>query len=227
MTFRDIKADLLSRIRGGEFPPGSRLPAETDLTVEYGAARTTVGRALRELAEEGIVERRRKAGTHVRLAPLRQARFEIPVVGTEISDSGAAYRYALVSSRVLPAPDALRARLALPPGAEMRHLVCMHFADGRPYQLEDRWIDLGAVPAAREADFTEVGPNEWLIRQIPYSQAEISFTAVNASATQAQHLDCAPGDALVCIERQTRYEGRALTFVRLVYGRGHRMTTRY
>ena len=56
--------------------------------MHYGAARATVSRAMRELADDGIVERRRKTGTRVRLSPIRQARFGIPVVKTEIEEAG-------------------------------------------------------------------------------------------------------------------------------------------
>ncbi|GLS79564.1 GntR family transcriptional regulator [Paracoccus marinus] len=195
--------------------------------MHYGAARATVSRAMRELADDGIVERRRKTGTRVRLSPIRQARFGIPVVKTEIEEAGAAYRYALVRSEIVPPPDFLRARMSLPAGADVRHLICMHFSDGSPYQFEDRWINLDAVPDAREADFAAEGPNEWLVRQVPFTRAEISFSATDATLQQAQHLDCNPGDALFSIERQTEWEGRAVTFVKLVYRRGHRMTTRY
>lgn len=148
-------------------------------------------------------------------------------MGDEIADLGAAYRYALVRSHVGPPPEVLRARMGLGPDTRVRHLICMHFADGQPYQLEDRWISLGAAPAARDADCTAQGPNEWLVRQVPFSSAEISFSAVDATDEQAGHLGCAPGDALFCIERQTQFEGQAVTFVRLVFRRGHSMTARY
>ena len=79
-SFREIKADILRRISHGDWGPNSLLPGEVELARMYGCARATVNRALRELAEEGIVERKRKAGTRVRPSPLRQARFEIPLV---------------------------------------------------------------------------------------------------------------------------------------------------
>ena len=49
-SYRTIKADLLTRIQAGEFPPGTRLPDEIDLAERFGVARTTVARAMRELA---------------------------------------------------------------------------------------------------------------------------------------------------------------------------------
>ena len=83
-TYRDIKSDILGKITRGEWTPGSLIPGELELAETYGSARATVNRAMRELAEEGIIERKRKSGSRVRLAPLRQARFDIPVIRREI-----------------------------------------------------------------------------------------------------------------------------------------------
>ena len=64
-TYRDVKTDILSKITKGAWGPGSLIPSEVELADTYGCARATVNRAMRELADEGIVERRRKAGTRV------------------------------------------------------------------------------------------------------------------------------------------------------------------
>ncbi len=226
-TYRDIKTDLLRRIMEGELPPGSLLPSELDLAQNYGAARATVSRAMRELVDEGLVERKRKAGTRVRSSPRREARFEIPLVRVEVEELGAIYRYALVRSEISVPPDWQRARLNLPAEVEVLHLTCMHYADGQPWQLEDRWINLEATPAARDTVFSSVGPNEWLVSQVPFSDVEVSFLAVSADEEQALHLGCNRGDALFRIERQTTWQGQVVTWVGLTYRRDHRMTTRY
>ena len=226
-TFRDVKADILDKITSGTWEPGSLIPNELDLAESYGCARATVNRAMRELADEGLIERRRKAGTRVRTAPVRQARFDIPIVRQEIEEQGADYRYFLVSRDVVAAPDWLRARLKLAEGAQVLHLVCMHYADGVPYQHEDRWINLDALPQARDADFGELGPNEWLVSAIPFSDAEISFSAALADVQMADYLGAAQGAALFTVERSTWWQDKANTYVRLSFRPGHRMTTRY
>lgn len=226
-TYKDVKSDILSKITKGEWAPGSLVPNEVDLALSYGCARATVNRAMRELADDGLIERRRKAGTRVRMTPIRRARFDIPVVRAEIEEKGADYRYSLVSSSVEPAPDWLRARLQLPQNGEVMRLICMHFADGDPYQHEDRWINLEALPQATSVDFSEVGPNEWLVATIPFSDVEISFSAGLADQEMTDYLTCAMGDPVFIIERSTWWEGQAVTYVRLTYRPGHRMTTRY
>lgn len=226
-NYREIKADVMKRISSGEWAPGSLLPNEIELASMYGSARATISRAMRELADEGIIERKRKAGTRVRMLPRRQARFDIPIVRQEVEEQGMSYRYVLVRSQLVEAPDWLAARLRLRPGTRVLHMICLHFADGAPYQHEDRWINLTVLPQALEADFSAESPNEWLVSEVPYSTAEITIIARRADAELAGHMSCDPGDALLQIERSTWWQNQANTFVRLSYRQGHQMTTRY
>jgi len=224
-AFRDVKEIIRGRIVSGDWGPGDLIPNEVDLAAEFQCARATVNRAVRELAEEGLVER--KAGTRVCKAPRRRAQFEIPVVRQEIEISGRMYRYALVRNQKSIAPEWLRARMGLESDGEVLHLTCVHYADNNPYQFEDRWINLAALPQADDADFSEIGPNEWLIAAVPFSDAEISFSATAADEDLASHLGCSLGDPLFLAERSTWWQGQSVTYVRLVFQRGHRMTTRF
>lgn len=226
-TYRDVKADILAKITMGSWKPGSLIPNEVDLADTYKCARATVNRAMRELAEEGIIERRRKAGTRVRMAPVRHARFAIPIVRDEIEGQNASYRYTLVSKIKMGAPDWLRARLSLNEEEQVLHLICMHYANGIPFQHEDRWINLAVLPQAQAESFSKTGPNEWLVATIPFSNAEISFSATLADQPLAEYLSCTKGDPLFTVERSTWWEKKAVTFVRLSYRPGHRMTTQY
>jgi GntR family transcriptional regulator, histidine utilization repressor len=226
-SFRDVKADLLGRILARVWAPGDLVPGEVELAAEFGVARATVNRAMRELTEEGLLERRRKAGTRVRPSPLRAARFEIPLVRAEIEAAGQAYGYRLIGRAVTLSPGWLAARLSLAPGARVLHLTCLHSADGAPYQFEDRWISLAALPEVEAEPFDRIGPNEWLIRAVPFSEVEISFLATAAEGEVASALDCREGEPVFTVERTTWWQGQAITHVRLSFARGHRMTTRY
>ena len=62
---QQIRRAIARPILAGAWPPGSRIPSEHELMARYGVSRMTVNRALGSLAEEGLVERKRKAGTVV------------------------------------------------------------------------------------------------------------------------------------------------------------------
>jgi GntR family histidine utilization transcriptional repressor len=226
-SFREVKAEILRRITEGPWGPGVLLPGEVALAAEFGCSRATVNRALRELDEQGLLDRRRKAGTRVRAAPIRQARFAMPVVRAEIERTGAAYRYALIRQETGPAPDWLSARLTLPEGTPAVHVLCVHHADGQPFQLEDRWINARALPQVLDHDFAAAGPNEWLIATVPFSEVEVSFLAAAAGPAEAEHLGYHPGEPVFRAERLTWWQGAAITHVTMSYRRGYRMTARY
>ncbi|MDP3897022.1 MAG: GntR family transcriptional regulator [Mesorhizobium sp.] len=224
-SFRDIRDEMARRIAARVWQPGAIIPAEEELAREFGSARATVNRALQELARAGIVERKRKAGTRVALHPVREARFVIPLVRQEIEAEGRAYRYRLLGRAIEPAPADIRAALGLAGARRMLHLRCLHLADERPWQVEDRWINLAAVPAARAETFETIGPNEWLVHNAPISRADFVFRAARASAVEADALGLDVGEAVFVGERMTWLGQEPVTHVRMVHPPTHTLRT--
>ncbi|TAN17540.1 MAG: UTRA domain-containing protein [Rhizobiaceae bacterium] len=225
-SYRDIRAEISRRIGERVWVPGALIPGEEVLALEFGCARATVNRALQDLARSGLVERRRKAGTRVALHPVREARFVIPLVRQEVEARGAAYRYRLLSRETALPPELVQARLGLGPDAELLHVRLLHLAANAPYLYEDRWINLDAVPAAREADFEAENPNEWLVGHAPFSHAEYGFLAARSSAEEAELLQIPVAESVLVSERLTWLLDKPITLVRMVYPPGHRIVTR-
>jgi DNA-binding LacI/PurR family transcriptional regulator len=64
--YRQLFNTLHDDIASGRLQSGDRLPSEAELVRSFGASRITVGRALRDLQREGLVDRRPGSGTYVR-----------------------------------------------------------------------------------------------------------------------------------------------------------------
>lgn len=58
---RQIASDLRRQIEESVYPPGTSLPAETELAERYGVSRTTVRQAIVALQAEGILDTRQGA----------------------------------------------------------------------------------------------------------------------------------------------------------------------
>jgi GntR family histidine utilization transcriptional repressor len=212
-----IKNDLLSQIRTGQLRPGDAVPHEETIAQQYGVARATVHRAMRELAEEGFVERKRRAGTRVAAVGGRTTKVDIALVRDEIERTGAPYRFEILKRDVLSGDPFGQRILRVDANQPVLYLEVLHFAGERPYQLEERWINLDVVPSAETQSFQASNPNEWLIETIPYAEAEHKFSAQNANAHQGAALDVPEGEALFVIERRTALDAKMITYVRMLH----------
>ena len=224
-TWQAVQDEVLRRIQSREWQPGQFIPGEAALALEFNCARATVNRALRSLAESGFLDRKRKAGTQIALHPVRKATLMIPVLRREIEGSGAQYGYSLVQSERRLPPAKIAAQMHLPTKRKLLHLTALHSADGKPYVLEDRWIDTEVAPLAATADFSAISANEWLVANIPFEAGDIAFSAKTAEPREAELLHCGQGEGLFVIERTTSGSRGTITAVRLVFAPGYRMHT--
>ncbi|UOM36563.1 GntR family transcriptional regulator [Acuticoccus sp. I52.16.1] len=63
--WNQVATTIKERIERGEYEVGSVLPREVDLASELAVSRNTVREAFRHLADAGMLDRRRRAGTRV------------------------------------------------------------------------------------------------------------------------------------------------------------------
>ncbi len=220
--WEDIRTEVLRRIRARDWPPGALIPGEEALASEFGVARATVNRALTALAEAGVIERKKRAGTRVAELPVRRARLEIPVIRLDVLGRGLAYGFKLLARETAAAPVPVTARLGLGEGTPMLHLETLHLADGRPYVLETRWLNPAVLPDPGP-DFAAISANEWLVTQVSLVAGDIAFTAEAATAREGEVLGVAPGTALLVAERTTHGMAGPVTWVRLAHAPGHRV----
>lgn len=223
LGWEEIRAEVLRRIRARDWPPGALIPGEEALAGEFGVARATVNRALTALAEAGVIERRKRAGTRVAELPVRRARLEIAVIRLDVIGRGLAYDFKLLADRLLAAPVPVATRLGLPEGMELRYLETLHLAGGRPFVFESRWLNPACLPSP-PPDFASISVNEWLVTHVSLVSGDIAFLAEGAGAREAEVLGVAPGTALLVAERTTQGTVGPVTLVRLAHTPGHRVT---
>lgn len=221
ISWQAVQAEVLRRIHDRQWAPGDMIPNEADLAVELGCARVTVNRALRGLAELGILDRRRKAGTRVALTPVRRATVEIPVTRQEVERLGRVHAHTVIERRMGP----VEPTLGLPQHDRYMHLTTVHTADGAPFLYERRVVNLLTVPALEMADLDALSPNEWLVRYARFTRGDIAFTAENATADDARYLRCEVGAAVFVVRRTTFDGDQPITKVRMAYAPGFEMRT--
>ena len=214
---RRILEDVEGKILSGEWPPGHRIPFEHELTGQYRCSRMTVNKAITELVKRGLIERRRKSGSYVTHPHAQSAVLEIHDIRLEVESLGLPYRYERRQRAIRAARPADRRLMELSASAEVTEIAALHFAGAQPFCLEDRLINLDAVPEAAGEPFETVAPGPWLLGRVPWSAAEHRIRAVGADPRAAALLAIPPGTPCLVVERRTWSGGLYVTHVRLTY----------
>lgn len=223
-----IRADISDKILSGRWPPGYRIPFEHELMAEYGCSRMTVNKALSPLAESGLIQRRRGAGSFVSRPRLHSAVLDIPDIQAEIARRGEPYGYELLSRRIRAASGRDSAEVALAAGGRLLALRCLHRANGRPFALEERLISLQSAPGAEQADFSVMSPGGWLLTYVAWTEAEHRISAANVPRAIARILGIAPTAACLALDRRTWLDEEQITQVRLVFpGEAYDLVARF
>lgn len=221
-----IRQDIENRIMAGVWEPGHRIPPEHELMAEYACSRMTVNKAISALTERGLIDRRKRAGSFVAAPMMHRAMLEIPDVAVEVERRGRRHSIEILERTEREGDSDDRRLLAMTAGPVLA-LRGIHRADGTPFALEERLINLVIVPAAADIDFTRESPGRWLLGHVPWTDAQHRITATAATAAQAAHLDLHPGAPCLSIERATWRTQERITHVRLLYPGDHALSARF
>ncbi len=212
-----IRRDIEKHILSGAWEPGHRIPFEHELMAEYGCARMTVSKVLAALAESGLIERRRRAGSFVRRPQNQSAVLDIPDIKAEVLGRSQRYGYALLTAERRMPTRTERSTFDLTISTSVLALRCLHLADETPYAVEDRLIVVDAVPEAARVDFSLQPPGTWLLQHVPWHVAEHLITAANPDLQRARLLAIGKTSACLVLTRRTWRSGTLLTAVRIWY----------
>ena len=217
LSYETVKTSIQHRIADGGWQPGVRLPSERELVQEFGCARMTVHRALRELEAEGLIERRQGSGSYVaELTPISNL-LQVRDIHDEIVERGHAHTTQVFSLvREKATPDVAVA-MRLRKGAPVFRCQLLHLENGVPIQYEDRHVNPALAPDLLKRDLTTVTPSAVLFELAPLTEAEQVIEAVLATDEQAKLLDVAPGSALLMVSRRTISQGEVASVARLYH----------
>jgi len=222
-SWQDIQRRIIGNIRDRTWAPGELIPAEAELARQFGCARTTVNRAMRELAATGVVDRKRKAGTRVVPLVARRVAADIPLVRLQVEERGAGYRFQLACCQIEQPDKSVHAALRLGRRKQALHLKTVHFADDEPFVYEDRWINTATVPQIKKVDLQTVSANEWLVQNVPFSEGEYVVEAKQVNRSIAKILNIDPGSSVLVSTRSTWQQQESVTLVTSYHSSGHKI----
>lgn len=193
--WQSIATTLSDEIAAGHYGLGDRLPTEAVLSARFGVNRHTLRRALRDLAERGLVHSRRGSGVYVAAKPTdyplgRRVRFH-----RNLRAAGRLPGKEILATETRAASADEARALDLPEGDGVHVYDGLSLADGQPIAVFRSVFPAARFPGLPAALRDERSVTAALARfgVADYTRASTRLNAVTATPTQALHLRIGDG----------------------------------
>ena len=201
--YQEIERWLRRRVRRSA--PGDPLPSESELAARYRVSRMTARQAMQNLAAEGLVQRRRGAGTFVAPRPIHRHEGALMSFTEDMRQRGMKASSRLLQARLRAATTADVHALRLPGAARVVAISRLRLADGVPMAIEH--AALPAECAGVLADDLETGSlHESLVARGRVPSVSRSWIRARlATAVESRLLEIPRRSALL-VERRIIYD---------------------
>jgi GntR family transcriptional regulator len=194
---------LEQAIEDGRLPRGSKLDSELDLAEQLGISRPTMRAAIKQLADKGLLVRRRGIGTTVAPKPVRRA-VALTSLYDDLKEAGREPQTRVLSLKEVSCPPEIAEHLGLESGAPVLSFDRLRLANSGahvPIALMHNVVPAGLLEIEKE-DLERTGLYE-LFRKggVAPHVASQRIGARKAGAEEAEPLEIEPGDPVLTMNR--------------------------
>ena len=215
--YEQIKQKIARCIEEGHWSAGSRIPSENELTEDLGVSRMTINRALRELTQEGELQRVHGLGTFVAEPPRHASLIQLKDIAEEVTGSGSRHSLQVITRRSIKASASRAEAMQLGKGAQVFEFVAIHYRDDLPIQFEHRFVNPALAPEFIENDFNQTTATQYLINLFKPDEMEHRVCAILPSKKIAKALRIDALEPCLRLSRRTWKDNQVVTMVDLVY----------
>lgn len=215
--YLQIKTTIQHKIDTGEWLAGQKLPSENELVVALKVSRMTINRALRELTQQGLINRVHGVGSFVAIRPRHASLIELEDIALEIEQSGKRHHASVLMLESLVAKEKLAEKLEIASGSSLVYLKVVHFQDDIPIQLESRYVNPELIPKFIEQDFNRITSTAYLLQQFQPDEMEHIVSAVIPQPATCDLLQIESNEPCLQLSRRTWKDDRVVTHVTLTY----------
>jgi DNA-binding GntR family transcriptional regulator len=207
-----IATRLEKAIKDGTLPAGARLENEIAFGERLGLSRPTVRRAIQDLADKGLLVRRRGIGTQVVHGQVTRG-VELTSLHEDLVRSGFKPSTQILKYEVTKADKNIAEKLDIEVGSKILYLKRLRLADNVPMSVLENYLPADLADIA-ESDLAEHGLYQMLrARGVNIRVAKQRIGARKASREESDLLSIEKSSALLAMDR-TAYDnsGRAVEY---------------
>ncbi len=198
-----IQEHIAELILSGKLAPDAKIQSEREYSEDLGVSRMTVRRAITELVNEGLLERKHGSGTYVARAKVTYEAWELANYVQAMQRRNIATASQLLEFGEVAASRRLAEFLKIEIGSPIYRVSILRLANRVPVILERVFIPCKRCPGLEEWDLEKSSVNDLLTEAYQITPARISQTLEAAAASEnvAQQLRVSEGFPLLLLSR--------------------------
>jgi len=198
-----IQEHIAELILSGKLAPDAKIQSEREYSEDLGVSRMTVRRAITELVNEGLLERKHGSGTYVAKAKVTYESRELANYVHAMQARNIATASQMLEFGEVTASRRLAESLQIEIGNPIYRVAVLRFANRVPVILERVFLPCIRCPALEEWDLEKTSIYDLLTDVYHLAPGRISQTmeAVVATDTVAQQLRVEEGFPLLMLSR--------------------------
>ncbi|WP_257347309.1 GntR family transcriptional regulator [Pseudalkalibacillus decolorationis] len=203
--YEQLLKNIKDEIEKNVYQTGEKIPNEIELCDIYGVSRITVRRAIQELVEEGILERKQGKGTFVSRKKVARELIAVEGFSDFSKQQGINSSKKVLACEEIKASKKVADALQIEIDSPVLKLSRLMFFDDQPFTIDIAHYSLDRFPKLMECIFDyestyDVLKNIYHVN-IPSSSSTKILTAIPATGMEAEYLDCEIGDMLFNIDK--------------------------
>jgi GntR family transcriptional regulator len=200
--YHQLRQALTTRLKSGEFPPGVPLPTEADLMQVYDVSRITVRRAMRELEQEGRIDRIPGKGTFAIEPKIGRGLTRLTSFTEDMGERGLVAASKLLRFGYEPASSHVASELEIQTGTHVMSIHRLRLAEDQPIALNWSYLRLAPHITLGASELQENG-SLWALLEakgISLVEAKKTLSAILADQGHADLLQVPVGAPLLLVE---------------------------
>lgn len=198
--YKDIADDIRQKIKNQEYTFGQKLPYEYVLCVSYHCNKETMKKALDILVKEGLIIRRRGAGTFVKdFDPSIDETNQVFAGGLTANYKGIKKVTSdIVEFEVIAADDFLSKKLQIDEGDFVYHIIRARYLDGEPHVVDISYMPISVIPNLK-IDHLKNSIYEYILKdlKLKIQSCHVTIRASLSTSLEQRYLNLKEGEPYI------------------------------
>lgn len=152
--YENIAIDMKEKIEAGIYKPNEQLPFESEMCEFYGVSRITVKKAMDLLVSQGLIVKRRGAGTFVKNITLPQKNEHSQSVSSQFAGFASTEGHRNVTSvihefQVMNPPENVAQKLKIDQEDFVYYIERTRYSEGEPHVVEYTYMPIQVIPGVK------------------------------------------------------------------------------